>query len=277
MAGSPGAQGEAFQKKPVKARLVSCCSTAAFREQAGIFRGILTASPLNHITICAKNMVMAYTLSDPMNSLARCPQCGIAHPNLQLCHVMYQTEHRPTSGSSEDGWVVYQCSSCRDPVLFFATVGYADDYASQRAYINRWNPSSSRMFPTKGIALDDWPERAAQYMRQAHDSLFAPDGAVMLAGSAVDAMLKDKGLSQGSVYKRIEEAVTANLLTPEMGEWAHAVRLAANSPRHADLDEPHATREEAEATLEFVNALGQFLYVLPERIRKGKAAASALN
>ncbi len=110
-------------------------------------------------------------------------------------------------------------------------------------------------------------------MRQAVEALFAPDGAVMLAGSSVDAMLKEKGYKDGSVYKRIEAAVGDGLLTKDMGEWAHAVRLSSNSPRHADLEAPHATREEAEAAIEFVRALAQFLFVLPARVARGKAAA----
>lgn len=106
-------------------------------------------------------------------------------------------------------------------------------------------------------------------MKQAIDSIFAPDGAVMLAGSAVDAMLKDKGYSEGSVYHRINMAVENNLLTKEMGEWAHSVRLASNNPRHADSDDSHLTEGEARAVIDFALALGQFLYVLPARISKG--------
>jgi hypothetical protein len=130
------------------------------------------------------------------------------------------------------------------------------------------------MLPDSHHDFDDWPERAQIYMTQAVESLSAPDGAVMLAGSAVDAMLKDKGFTEGSVYSRIEAAVKANLLTHEMGEWAHSVRLSANNPRHADINSPHASPSEARSSIEFAKALGQFLYVLPERVRKGREAAS---
>lgn len=96
----------------------------------------------------------------------------------------------------------------------------------------------------------------------------------MLAGSAVDSMLKIKGYEFGSVYARIEQAVKDHVLTQEMSEWAHAVRLEANKPRHADIDEPHATRESAQQTIEFAEALGEYLFVLPARIERGKVAAS---
>lgn len=95
----------------------------------------------------------------------------------------------------------------------------------------------------------------------------------MLAGSAVDALLKEKGYTAGSVYERINKAVEDHVLTADMAEWAHAVRLEANRPRHADLDEPHATAAEAKQSIEFAKALGDFLFVFPARVAAGKQAA----
>lgn len=97
----------------------------------------------------------------------------------------------------------------------------------------------------------------------------------MLAGSAIDAMLKITGLEDGSVYHRIEEAVKRHILTESMRDWAHAVRLESNKPRHADLSEPHATRDLAEQTIEFAEALAEYLFALPARIERGKIASAA--
>lgn len=87
-------------------------------------------------------------------------------------------------------------------------------------------------------------------------------------------MLKAKGFADGGVYARINKAVEDHVLTEGMSEWAHAVRLEANKPRHADLDEPHATKLMAEQTVEFAQALGEFLFALPARIERGKVASS---
>ncbi len=95
----------------------------------------------------------------------------------------------------------------------------------------------------------------------------------MLAGSAIDAMLKEKGYLSGSLYERINSAVADHILTPSMSDWAHAVRLESNRPRHADLEEPHASRELAEQTIKFAEALGEFLFALPARIERGKMAS----
>ena len=113
------------------------------------------------------------------------------------------------------------------------------------------------------------PAHARNYLQQAHETLHAPDATTVMAASAVDAMLKDKGYAEGSLYARIDKAVEDHLLTREMGQWAHAARLEANRPRHADEGDPHVTKEEAKQAVEFAGALAEFLFVLPARVQKG--------
>ncbi len=96
-----------------------------------------------------------------------------------------------------------------------------------------------------------------------------------MAGSAVDAMLKAKGFVKGSLYDRIDEALTATVLTKGMADWAHSVRLGSNRPRHADAERPHVSAAEAKQSVEFAEALGNFLFVLTARIERGIAAAAA--
>lgn len=50
----------------------------------------------------------------------------------------------------------------------------------------------------------------------------------MLAASAVDALLKLKGYTAGSLYARIEKAAEDHVITQDMAKWAHEVRLDAN-------------------------------------------------
>jgi len=91
----------------------------------------------------------------------------------------------------------------------------------------------------------------------------------MLAASAVDAMLKAKGFKKGELFERINMARDAHAITPDMATWAHQVRLDANEPRHADEVKPLPTAEEAQRTVEFAEALGEILFVLPSRVTRG--------
>lgn len=219
---------------------------------------------------------MIVELSDPLNELDRCPQCGTAKPTLKLRGGVF-TRYDMSEGTQMPGWAIYQCTSCKDAVMFYAeNLRYAGSVQNLSGAINHsYRVYSQLALPNRTHDFADWPERAANYMKQAVDVVHAPDAAVMLAGSAVDALLKAKGFEDGSVYARIEKAAREGVLTDAMSEWAHAVRLAANNPRHADLNEPHASPEEAKATIEFVKALGQFLFVLPARVERGRASAEA--
>jgi hypothetical protein len=109
---------------------------------------------------------------------------------------------------------------------------------------------------------------------QAIETVHAPDGSVMLSASAVDAMLKGKNYTDGTLYTRIEQATKDHLLTSDMATWAHRVRLDANDPRHADEDRPHLDTEQAEQVIGFATALAEILYILPSRVTAGITAAN---
>ncbi len=126
-------------------------------------------------------------------------------------------------------------------------------------------------FPNAKPVEEELPEPARKYLEQAHRTLGdAPDAAAMIASSSVDAMLKNKGFdnSKRSLHDRIDQAVEGRLLTEDMGKWAHHVRFVSNNPRHADEQDPHVSSEQARIVVDFADALGEFLFVLPSRAEK---------
>ena len=126
-------------------------------------------------------------------------------------------------------------------------------------------------FPSAPAVEEEVPEPARNYLEQAHRTLGdAPDAAAMVASSSVDAMLKNKGFdnSKKSLHDRIDQAVESRLLTEDMGKWAHHVRFVSNNPRHADDQDPHVSPEQARIVVDFADALGEFLFVLPSRAEK---------
>jgi hypothetical protein len=129
----------------------------------------------------------------------------------------------------------------------------------------RYYPAIADRVPTDPAI----PERAREYLRQAADSVQAPAGAVILAASAVDAMLKAKGYRDGSLYRRIDGAAADHVITFDMARWAHAVRLDANDQRHADDSGPLPNVADANRALTFAFALAQFMFVLPAMVETG--------
>lgn len=185
--------------------------------------------------------------------LQKCPHCNVDTPSLQKQWGVDTTSH---SGKNRRSWAVYKCKRCGGLVTAASSAGYSDLYVTE-------------IYPSASQVEDSIPEKARKYLSQALDSLHAPAGAVMLAASAVDSMLKTKGYAEGKLYDRINKAADDHLITKEMAQWAHQIRLEANDQRHADDEVEPSTEQDAERSVEFATALAEFLFVLPSKVTRG--------
>jgi hypothetical protein len=186
--------------------------------------------------------------------LNRCPHCSAARPTLNRRAGFFTTNH---SGGGARTWGVYSCSICG---------GVTTAYANGK---DKHNVEIGAFYPSNQSVDGDLPDKARSYLQQATDSLHAPSGAVMLAASSVDAMLKAKGYKDGSLYSRIEKAASDHVITAEVAAWAHAVRLDANDERHADESSELPTEADASRCIDFASALGLILFTLPARVKRG--------
>ena len=188
----------------------------------------------------------------------RCPHCQVAKPKLTKAWVQ---ETNNSSGGNKRWWALYLCSSCGGAVL---------------TVVNGPNSKAeiTAIWPTVEVVPDELPQRAKEYLEQAISSLAAPAGAVILAASSVDSMLKAKGLTSGTLNTRIDEAAKTHLITTDMAAWAHEIRLEANSQRHADDTGPLPGLVDAQRAIEFAQALAEFMFVLPAKVQHGRQAAS---
>jgi len=183
--------------------------------------------------------------------LDRCPHCGVAKPFLPTKHQMRTND---SNNANVREWSFYVCSDCGGVI----TASAPDT-----------NGLICEMFPESASLEDSIPGRARAFLQQAINSLLAPAGAVMLTASAVDAMLKEKGYKDGDLYPRINKAVEDGLITEEMGQWAHEIRLDANDQRHADENADLPDAANASKCIEFARSLAQFLFVLPAQVERG--------
>ena len=190
-------------------------------------------------------------LSSKLN-LDRCPHCSVAKPNLSM--VWNGGEFGDHADGNRRNWAAYKCENCGGVTL---------------AYTNRGEESVRATYPAAQEVEGTIPSPAREYLFQAISSLHAPAGAVMLAASSVDAMMKAKEYTEGSLYTRINKAAQDHLITEEMAKWAHQVRLDANDQRHADLEASLPTEMDAKRAIDFAQALGMFLFVLPARVESG--------
>lgn len=188
--------------------------------------------------------------------LDRCPQCNIARPRLSKSYHSFTATH---SGKNPRCWAVYLCDTCGGAILTMAK-------GKALGEVVKYWPQTDNVHETV-------PDRAREFLSQAIASIHSPAGAVMLTASAVDAMLKEKGYKDGNLNSRINKAASEHLITAEMAEWAHEIRLDANDQRHSDDNAPLPDEADAQKVIEFALALGQFLFVLPARVARGRMNA----
>lgn len=188
--------------------------------------------------------------------IPRCPFCSVSHPNLQRQSAFFTNN---SSGTNGRHWGVYICKSCGGVVT---------------AWSRSQHGSVEMIHPTVKAVGDSLPTKAKSFLEQAINSLHAPSGAIMLAASSVDDMLKSKGYVNGKLFKRIDKAAADHLITDGMAQWAHQIRLDANDERHADIDAELPSPEDAQRSIDFALALAEFLFVLPERVTRGLVASS---
>jgi DNA-directed RNA polymerase subunit RPC12/RpoP len=189
--------------------------------------------------------------------LAKCPHCRIDRPSIRQVSA---TQTQNFTGAHQRFWKVYVCQRCGGLIMASSK--------TERGHVGE-------IFPRTVKLEEAIPERARIFLGQAIDTVHAPSGSIMLSASSVDAMLKAKNYREGSLYSRIDKAKDDHLITEEMAKWAHAVRLDANDQRHADENAELPNATDAQRCIDFAMALGQFLFVLPERVEKGLEEAKS--
>jgi hypothetical protein len=185
--------------------------------------------------------------------LESCPHCAVDKPFIIGCGSPFETQDH--LAVEKRVWRNFFCRRCGGAFL-----------------VGTDSPGGliTELYPSGPEELDpSIPGRAKHYLEETQRSLHTPSGALMVAASAVDAMLKAKGYKEGDLYPRIKQAVRDHLITEDMEKWAHQVRLDANQQRHADEEPPLPMREDAQRSLTFALALAQFLFVLPALVQKG--------
>ena len=185
-------------------------------------------------------------------AVSRCPHCNVDKSNLTMMFEQFETADH--DGQHKKVWAVYTCARCGGVTTAFSSAYYG----AVQGY-----------FPDNQTVEDEVPERARQYLTQAIESQHAPSGAIKLAASSVDAMLKARGYKEGTLFQKIDRSRDDHVITEDMAKWAHQVRLDANDERHADEFAVLPTPEDARRSVEFAKALGTFLFVLPAHVRRG--------
>ena len=188
---------------------------------------------------------------DSQLQLSRCPHCNVDRPNLQEQHRVETTDYNQINRRV---WKFYACARCGGIVTAAAPAQTQE---------------VSQMFPEAKMLDESIPGKAKSYLEQALDSLHAPSGAIMLAASAIDDMLKNVGHKVGGLHDRLDQAAEANKISEKLVKWAHQIRLDPNDQKPGAKGSKLPEPEDARKTIDFALALAELLFVMPAKVQKG--------
>lgn len=181
------------------------------------------------------------------------------------------------------GWKRFQaalrCDGCETLSIGFTvkqsdgqlTAGLLHWLGSEAQYT--WEPkrSSGKEFP-------DVPQHIADAASEAHvcQSVGAHRAAGAMARAVVEATAKEKGITSGTLIKKIDEMNAQRIVAPHVAEAAHEIRHFGNDMAHGDFIDP-VTAEDADEVLAMMDQILDDVFQSPARIAARKAARQAAS
>ena len=197
---------------------------------------------------------------------ANCPYCGTNGVAFSVI------EERPSGVNFTRRWETFAiCGHCARAVLaifYMPDDNKPSDYMKAGASRNLPRPE---LFPspTATEASEHTPDNVARFYTQGMENLSRNwDAAGTMFRKALDTGLKKKFPElRGNLKTRIDRAVADGKLLPELGDWAHQIRLGGNDAAHDD--EPF-TKEEAEGLQTFTRLVFLYLFTLPGMLEEAR-------
>jgi hypothetical protein len=137
--------------------------------------------------------------------------------------------------------------------------------------------SVTSYYPTPATAEQNplWPESLRRIFADAQDMLSegkSPAIILATARSVLELALKELDSDpKPTLYQRIERLHQTGVITSPVKDWAHDIRLEGNAGTHSGKGDEAAAAE----YVDFLKLFLDMTFVLPERIKEKRTAASA--
>jgi hypothetical protein len=89
---------------------------------------------------------------------------------------------------------------------------------------------------------------------------------------ALQNSIIEKGAKKGKLVDQIDELFEKQIITKDIKDWAHEIRLTGNVGAHPDEDGlQDVSPKEAKELLEFMEEYLNYVYVMPDKVAKKRA------
>jgi len=187
-----------------------------------------------------------------------CPFC-YEKGNFALAH---HAEKKKANSDKKLNFDLYQCKNCMAYVhVFWSVAEHSIGHSLYASMVLPWPIGKAK-------PSENWPDDVQRFWIQSHDSLRSEnwDAAAVMARSAVQVTMRDKGAVGNDLYHEIEDLATKGDLPPLMKDWSHEVRVLGNDSAHPKPKTPPTTPEDARDIVQFLDSLLLYLYDFPKKI-----------
>ncbi|MCW2873421.1 MAG: hypothetical protein JWL99_4741 [Streptomyces oryziradicis] len=179
---------------------------------------------------------------------------------------------RTPSATPKDWYTIHQaclCDHCGGLNVAVGKVGglrnETDDLSD--ALVQRWVPDA-----VQPVEYEHVPKAISSVASEAHGCRSAGHlrGAVALARSVVESTAKAKGITSGSLDKKIDQTFENGLIREHVKEAAHEVRFGGNEVAHGDLIAQPLSVEDATEILGLMDEILEEVFESPGRVAERK-------
>lgn len=169
----------------------------------------------------------------------------------------------------------YTCDNCMWPN---AAVGGSYKDSTHLSYHHSMAAEDFQWVPEAAVGRDfpDVPEHIASAADEAYRcrSFNSFRGSVLMCRSVIEATAKEKGITSGQLYTKIDGMAKQGFIRPHIKEAAHEIRLLGNNMAHGDfVDEVEC--EEADEILELMGEVLAEVFQSPAKIERRRLAREA--
>lgn len=220
---------------------------------------------------------------DSTNPAGKCPRCGKQSSFDLAGHAPLTFDggrmHLPGGGSEltyHERATVLICRHCKQgiSVLEEKWIGEHKSISSTKGG-GEINWRGFHWWPLSGTnSHQAVPKEIADALNEAVlcQAAHCPRAAAVMARRTLEAIATDKGGASSDILaKRLSKMAASGLLPPTLADWAKEVRLVGNTGAHADPIDT-VSGADADQLLAFLQALLEYLYVLPFELDQRRAA-----
>lgn len=192
--------------------------------------------------------------------LIECPFCG-EKGNFAVDH---HAENKKPNSDKKLNLDTLKCGNCAKHLMVLWSAG---------EYSFRNGIHDYRMLPwplSAKKAPDYLPTAIGRSWAQVQKSLGSEswDAAAVMARTALETAIQDKGGKGKVLFDMIEDLATKGILPPLMKEWAHEVRLLGKRGTHKSGLDQGTEQRDARDIAEFLDYVLHYLYSLPKDIKE---------